>query len=340
MLIATRDFFVRNLKKGTFLWKVLEFFQGILYVKNYLFYYKWNIFKSSTTREVNIEFVSYCNLRCAFCSLDHDKPKERITPEVLEKFLENLVNDSRFKNVEVMHLHNGGETLLHPKTGELLDIIKQYKEIARAKDKKFPAVNLLTNATPLIEKKAIEIIKSEAVDVMRFSMDGGSSQRFEEMRIGAKWDSFYKNMKFFCDENRKNGSKIKTHIISVIDPEKPLKTNWMDKEFVNILNMVDSYELRHPHSWAGEIDIEGDSSNSMDKPHKVGCGLLMHQLVLLPCGDINVCCTDLNAKGVVGNIKENTLFDIYNSPKRRKWIELMYQRKKSEIDLCRNCETF
>ncbi|MCO6499254.1 MAG: radical SAM/SPASM domain-containing protein [Vicingus serpentipes] len=340
MLIATRDFFVRNLKKDTFLWKVLEFFQGMLYVKNYLFHYKWNINKSSTTREVNIEFVSYCNLRCSFCSLDHEKPKERITPEVLEKFLAHLVNDNRFKKVEVIHLHNGGETLLHPKTGELLELIKRYKNIAKEKGNRFPAVNLLTNGTPLIEKKAIDIIKSEAIDVMRFSMDGGSPQRFEEMRIGAKWDTFYKNMKFFCDENKKSGGKIKTHIISVIDPNKTLKTDWMSKEFVDLLNMVDSYELRHPHSWAGEIDIDGKSSNSMNKPHKIGCGLLMHQLVLLPNGGINVCCADLNAKGVIGNINDQSLFDIYNSPKRKKWIELMYQGKKSEIELCKNCETF
>lgn len=340
MLIATRDFFVRNLKKGTFLWKTLEFFQGILYAKNYLFYYKWKLYKSSTTREVNIEFVSYCNLRCSFCSLDHIKPKERITSEILKKFLDNLVNDIRFRKVEVMHLHNGGETLLHPNTEELFNIIKQYKELAKKKKRRFPTVNLLTNGTPLTEKKTFEIINSGAINIMRFSMDGGSPQRFEEMRVGAKWDLFYKNIKFFCDENKRNKSKIKTHIISVIDPSNPLKTTWMDKKFIEVLNMVDSYELRHPHSWAGEIDIEGDSSNSMHKPHKIGCGLLMHQLVLLPSGNINVCCTDLNAKGVVGNIKENSLFDIYNSPKRRKWIKLMYQRKKSQIELCKNCETF
>ena len=341
MLITTRDFFVRNLKKGTFLWKVLEFLQGMLYVKNFLFYYKWNLFKnSSTIREVNIEFVSYCNLRCSFCSLDHEKPKERITPETLEKFLKNLVLDYHFKKVEVIHLHNGGETLLHPKTGELLYLIKKYKDLARSKNQQFPTVNLLTNGTPLLEKKSHEIIESGAVDVMRFSMDGGSANRFEEMRDRAKWDVFYKNMKFFCDENSKCGGKIKTHIISVIDPENPLKTDWMEKEFVAILNMVDSYEMRHPHSWAGEINIDGDSSNSMNKPHKIGCGLLMHQLVLLPNGDVNVCCTDLNSKGVVGNINESSLFDVYNSSKRKKWLKLMYQRRKSEIDLCKNCETF
>jgi radical SAM protein with 4Fe4S-binding SPASM domain len=341
MLIGLRDFFVRNLKKGTFLWKILEFFQGLFFVKNYLFYYKWKLIKrGSSIREVNIEFTSFCNLRCSFCSLDHEKPKVKMTPELLDKFFDNLVNDGRFKKVEVIHLHNGGETLLNPQIKELLGVIKKYKDIVFSRELKFPTVYLLTNGTPLTEKKTVEIITSGAVDVMEFSMDGGSPQRFEEMRIKAKWDLFYKNIKYFCDENKQAGNKIKTNIISVIDAKYPLKTDWMDKQFVEVLDMVDNYELRHPHTWAGEVDIEGDSSNNKTKPHKVGCGLLMNQLVFLPDGNVTVCCVDLNGKGVVGNINDNSLFDIYYSPKRTKWLELMFKGRKSEIDLCKNCDTF
>lgn len=341
MIIGLRDFFVRNLKKGTFLWKVLEFFQGLFYVKDYLFYYKWKLIKKgSSIREVNIEFTSFCNLRCSFCSLDHEKPKVKMTPELLDKFFDNLVNDGRFNKVEVIHLHNGGETLLNPQIKELLGVIKKYKDIVLGKELKFPTVYLLTNGTPLTEKKTVEIITSGAVDVMEFSMDGGSPQRFEEMRIKAKWELFYKNIKYFCDENKQAGNKIKTNIISVIDAKHPLITDWMDKQFVEVLEMVDKYELRHPHTWAGEVDIEGDSSNSKSKPHKIGCGLLMNQLVFLPDGNVTVCCVDLNGKGVVGNIKENSLFDIYYSQKRRKWLELMFKGRKSEIDLCKNCDTF
>lgn len=341
MLIVVRDFFVRNLNKGTFLWKVLEFLQGLFFVKNYLFYYKWNFIKSATTtREINIEFTSYCNLRCAFCSLDHEKPKVRISPQLLDSFLNNLTSDKRFRKVEVIHLHNAGETLLHPEIGELLEIIKKYKDLNHKNNQKFPTVHLLTNGTPLNEKKALEILGSNAVDVMEFSMDGGSPQRFEEMRIRAKWEQFYNNIKFFCDENKKRGSTIKTNIISVIDSKNPLKTDWMDKQFVEVLDMVDRYELRHPHTWAGEVDIEGHSTNNKNKPHKIGCGLLMHQLVLLPNGDVSVCCVDLNSKGVVGNINNDNLFDIYNSKLRRTWLELMFKRQKSQIDLCKNCDTF
>ncbi|MCT4666200.1 MAG: radical SAM protein [Flavobacteriales bacterium] len=323
------------------MWKILETIQGLLYAKNYLFYYKWGWIKNSTTtKEINIEFSSACNLRCAFCSLDHLKPKILLKPEVLEKFMKNLIEDHRFRGVEYIHLHNGGETLLHNQIGEMLGVLNKYKRLAKEKSQKFPVVTLLTNGTPLNKKKTKEIIESEAIDIIRFSMDGGGEERFEEVRIRAKWNLFFKNISYFLEENKKLNQPIKTHIISVLDPGKPLNTKWMSPVFQDIYNKIDTYELRHPHTWAGEVEIDGDSTNHRKKPHKIGCGQLMHQLVLLPNGDINVCCTDLNSRGVMGNIKDSSLFDIYFSPKRKKWLELLFLGRKKEIDLCKNCETF
>ena len=340
MLRALRQYFVNNLSRKSFLWKVLEFFQGLLYIKNYLFYYKWNLHKDkSSTREINIEFVSYCNLRCSFCSLDHDKPKVRMTEELLEKFLKNFVEDKRFHHIDVIHLHNAGETLLHPKVEALLELFGKYKAIAQSKGITFPEVSLLTNGIPLKEKRALAILDTHAIDAMRFSMDGGSAQRFEEMRTGAKWEDFHKNISFFVQENNKRGKQVKTHIICVIDGDKKPVTDWMEKEFVDVLNMVDTYEIRTPHDWAGEVDIEGNTIIK-DKPHKVGCSMLMQQLVLLPDGNVTVCCADLNSKGVIGNINDSDLYSIYTSERRLDMLRKMYQRRKSEIELCKNCETY
>ena len=103
--------------------------------------------------------------------------------------------------------------------------------------------------------------------------------------------------------------------------------------------MVDGYELRYAHNSGGEVEIE-ELKNKKKKTYKVGCSLLMHQLVLLPNGDITVCCADLNSKGVIGNIKQEKLFAIYNKPQRKEMLRKFIQGKKKEIDLCKDCETF
>ncbi|MBX7152600.1 SPASM domain-containing protein [bacterium] len=272
------------------------------------------------------------------CSLDHDKPKQRMSPEILGKILDNLLTDRRFESIEVINLHNAGEALLHPEIIKMLQIISNYRKKAHLTRQSFPQVFLLTNGIPLTKEKASEILKLNVIDKMRFSMDGGTPEKFEEMRTRAKWETFSNNVKTFISlNNQNNGQRVSTQIISVIEPDRVLNTNWMDKEFREILSLVDEYELRHPHDWAGEVDIK--LNRKKHKPHKIGCGLLMHQLVVLPNGDVTVCCADLNSRGVIGNILEKELFEIYRSEKRLLWIKAHLKRKKVNVELCKDCET-
>jgi radical SAM protein with 4Fe4S-binding SPASM domain len=336
-----KNYFVRKIRKSSFIWKFFEFYQGFSFVLSYLLYYKLKILKrKNSIREIHLEFVSYCNLRCQLCSLDHLKPKVRMTEEVLRQFLGNFLYDERFRNVTTIHLYNAGEVLLHPDLEKMLSVIKEYKTIAAGRNIKFPQVALLTNATILNEKNSKILIDSGILDHIRFSMDGGTKEKFEEMRTRAKWDVFVDNIQTFCALNNKSQKPIKTGIISLLEFKSKLTTDWMSTEFVELLDLVDGYELRYAHNWAGELELNELKNNQRRKSLKSGCSLLMNQLVLLPDGDVTVCCADLNSKGVIGNISRDKLSEIYNSPKRLDMLNKFYKGKKSEIDLCKGCETF
>lgn len=335
-----KNFFVQRIGKDTFVKPIIKFLQGASFTMDFFLFYKYKLIRNkSSITEINIEFVSYCNLRCKLCSLDHEKPKIRMSADVLKRFFENFLSDSRFRSVKTIHLYNAGEVLLHPKLIEMLDIIRQFKLLAQKKNIFFPQIALLTNATILDEKKSKLLIDSNVIDNIRFSMDGGNKEKFEEMRERAEWKEFIKNIKTFCELNKNNAKPIPTGIITLVEYHNKLNTKWMSKEFKELLNMVDGYELRYAHNWAGEVDIEELKSKSKTS-YKVGCSLLMHQLVLLPNGDITVCCADLNSKGVIGNIIKEDLFTIYSKPQRLEMLKKFVNNKKHEIDLCKDCETF
>ena len=335
-----KNFIVQRIGKETFLKPFIKFMQGASFVVDYLLFYKFKLIrKKSSITEINIEFVSYCNLRCKLCSLDHEKPKIRMNADTLKQFFENFLSDDRFRSVKTIHLYNAGEVLLHPKLMEMLGIIKQYKEQAKAKSIFFPQIALLTNATILDEKKSKVLLDSNLIDNIRFSMDGGNKEKFEEMRERAEWDVFIKNIKTFCELNKKSVKPIPTGIITLVEYHNKLNTKWMSEEFKELLNMVDGYELRYALNWGGDVEIE-ELKNKSKSNFKTGCSLLMHQLVLLPNGDITVCCADLNSKGVIGNIHKEDLFAIYNKPQRLEMLHKFMKNKKQEIDLCKDCETF
>ena len=283
----------------------------------------------ATIIEINLEFVNYCNLRCRWCSLDHGQRKYVISEGLLCKFFENLLYDRRFRGVKRLHLFNGGETLLHPGFIGMMKIVKEYKKRFFEKGLPFPEVCLLTNGTVLNDKLSKELVDLEVLDTIRFSVDGGSREKYEELRKPASWEAVSGNIRDFV---KINNGKIMTGIICIIEYGKPKNRDWMSDEFKEICGLVDHCELRYPHDWRGDVKVEGHK-----KVFKNYCHFLFHSLCLLPNGDVTACCADLNGKGVMGNLYKEDLYRIYNSRRRREIKYRLLEGRRDEIELCRNC---
>lgn len=305
--------------------RLLHFFtknklRKYLYDENGKYLVKW----------INFEFCSFCNLRCKWCTLDHSKKKELMNPEILAKVLDEISDCSKF-DIERVDLHNAGETLLHPNLEKMLD------EIAKRREKfKKTTFHLLTNATLLDDKKSDIIIKSNALDEIRFSVDGGTTENYKDIRRGSDWELVRNNILKFAEKNNK---KIKTGIICIIPPEKPYSTDWMDSEFKNLFSRIDNIELRYPHNWDGSEKLNLDKPLLEESRGRV-CKFLLKNLVILPSGDVTVCCADLNSRGVIGNVLRASLEKTVFSRKRLDMINLFSKKKKNKIELCKNCNGY
>lgn len=288
---------------------------------------------NTTITEVDLEFVNYCNLRCKWCSLDHEQERFTMSEVILRKFFDNLYSDRRFRSIKKINLFNGGETLLHPNLIAMLTIIKEYKNLFLGKGMDFPIIELLTNGTLLNTDLSRKIVDLDLVDILQFSVDGGSREKYEEIRRPAKWDIVSRNIKDFV---RINSGKIRTGIICVIENGRPNDTGWMTDEFKELCALVDHVELRYPHDWMGDVKVEGHK-----KVFKNYCKFLFHSLVVLPGGDVAVCCGDLNGKmATIGNILEKDIFRIYDSGARREMRYNLLRGRRDRIELCSNCSGY
>jgi MoaA/NifB/PqqE/SkfB family radical SAM enzyme len=306
----------------------------------------------------NIEFSSRCNLRCKWCSLDFDKASVNMDEALLAKALDELSSRDEWAVGEIA-LHNGGEALMHPRLASMLAVIAA----KRAGQTTFPLVSLLTNGVLLNHAKANAILSSGAVDLLRVSVDGGSVAAFEEIRTPAKWSRVRDNVFAFVKLNHAAARRIKTGVICVVPPDRPLTIDWMEEEFRDVLLAVDSYELRHPHNWDGSKDLglapEPQSvptvpvqlygmgrsllrrARNVVRPpatreHRV-CKFLMRELVLLPDGRVTVCCADLNARGVIGDLGRSSLHDIFDGEARTSMIDAFRRGDKASVSLCKDC---
>ena len=185
------------------------------------------------------------------------------------------------------------------------------------------------------------------VDEVEFSLDSGTPEDFEDLRVNAKWKLFFENVKFFAEYTRKSNRHIRIYGITIIPEPGPLNYSWMHPEFVELAQLFDHHEMRRLHDWGGEVDLPGDHHTGVGRKDSEktvlkarGCDLLLRQMIWLPNGDVTICCNDLNSKGVVGNILNDSLWDIYNSPERRKYLDLLDAGHKGELELCKDCQTF
>jgi sulfatase maturation enzyme AslB (radical SAM superfamily) len=276
--------------------------------------------------QLNLEFTSICNLRCKWCSLDHQGNRGMMTMDLLRRVLEEVEDRARFR-IDRLELHNGGETMLHPEFGEFLE------EIARSKRRgaAFRTVNLLTNATKLEGEKMDAIFETGAVDWMRFSVDGGTRETFEDIRVRAEYERVMSNIERFLDENERRSKPIRTGLISILaDPAvEP------DRRFVELTRRVTNYMPRPAHNWDGSVEL---GIPRAERPPRGLCMFVMIQLVVLWSGKVSPCCNDLNGRGPIGDLAEESLFDIARGEERRRMWRLMKAGRRADIPLCRGCD--
>lgn len=284
---------------------------------------------------LNIELSSACNLRCRWCNLDHTKSARFMDLALFEKVLNEI---SRWSGPSLwrISLHNGGETLLHPEIMLALDILTHYRPMIHRET----IVGLLTNGTMVHNELADELSRCEGLDEVRFSIDGGSPAEFESIRKGTSWERVSSNFRSFVGLVGKTKSRKQIGIICVVPLDRQWTTSWMDPEFVQVLELADHVEIRHPHHMEGTQDIDGTRADPGKKVPERLCKFLMKNLVVLYNGQVTVCCADLNERGNLGNIKNKYLWQLWHEGIRIQMLDFWRRGLFDRLEPCRTCEGY
>ena len=159
--------------------------------------------------ELHLESDSRCNARCVMC------PREGMTrfqgpmsDVIFEKSVEGAL---AFPSIELLHFHLNGEPLLLG-----VKLLVRRLRFARAWLKR-PRLLFFTNAS-LLDEYATKALLDSPLNEICFSVDGGTKEAYERVRVGLQWEQVIGNIKFFMEQNIKQGKRIKTHAFIV--PQK------------------------------------------------------------------------------------------------------------------------
>ncbi|MBU0469176.1 MAG: radical SAM protein [Candidatus Omnitrophica bacterium] len=278
-----------------------------------------------------IEVTNACNLKCSICY--HPKMKRKIG-YMSDDMYEKIIDEVAEMGIENLGLYTTGEAFLHPK---IFDFIKQ------AKDKGIPYVYITTNGL-LINKKKIEQVFASGLDSVKISIDAGSKEKYEEMKIGGNWDVLVDNIKALKQLRDEKNSKLRIFASYVVvqddfDDLKKYKEMFdcLVDETINTLVSNQAHMDNIESVYKSKLESK---FNYLVLPQEKWhpCGYLWNRFMTTYDGKLTICCNDFEARLIYGDLNQSSLKECWNNEKMKSFRKIHKEKKFQELPLCDICD--
>jgi radical SAM protein with 4Fe4S-binding SPASM domain len=199
-------------------------------------------------------------------------------------------------------------------------------------------VELNTNATLLDREKSEELLRS-GISHVSFAFDGFKREMYERVRRGADFEKTLENILNFLRLKKERRCRKPYTVLSMLE-FIPGEDSSEKKEafWEKFAGLIDDVHLREVNSWGKLFLGTRDFRYREFHGGYVPCGRLWNTLGILWNGDVVPCIYNLNHDYVVGNVREKTLAELWNTPKIVALRQAMLNGTYLELSpLCENC---
>jgi sulfatase maturation enzyme AslB (radical SAM superfamily) len=267
---------------------------------------------------LNIEVTSICNAKCIMCPRHLMDRKMEIMPfEMYSKILREA------KKLGIKELVLNGY-------GELFTAKVEYKKIISHALDIIPDAKIIinTNASLMNEEVSKFLIEKRVHDV-HVDIDGATKETFEKIRENLKYEAVAGNVRKLIELRKASGKsrpRVRVGIIRQKENEHEIKAfydQW--------IGVADYFGVDFLVSRGGSIPVY--EAPVTGKP----CWLLWSELNIWSDGSAVLCCDDWNAHEIMGNIKTQTISEIWTGAKFQKYRDKHLSGEAKDISLCSKC---
>jgi radical SAM protein with 4Fe4S-binding SPASM domain len=268
---------------------------------------------------VYAESTNACNAACVMCPREEMGRAIGIMPMDLFK---KIVDECAEWGVEELRLHNFGEPLIDRKI---------FEKIEYAKRKGIPTTTIYSNAALLDEDRARRLINA-GLDKLYISFDGATKSTFESIRLPLSFDQVAENTRNFHKLREEMGSltpKIYltfTHMQQGSDEVNQFLRDW--EPYSDNVFIIDA------HDWAGQAEV---ALHERNEGPRWPCVYLWKSMTVLYSGEVTLCCMDIKGGESVGNVRENSLREVWNGAVMRRIRQAHREHDYTDVELCKGC---
>jgi MoaA/NifB/PqqE/SkfB family radical SAM enzyme len=274
-----------------------------------------------------------CNFRCKFCPTGNNqlmnkanRPSGLMDFDLYKKIIDDVAEFE--KPVKVLRLYKDGEPLLNPKFAEMINYAKK-RGCAQQ-------IDTTTNASLLEPERNLEIIDA-GLDRINISINGLSDQAYRDF-TGRKiqFNKIVENVRHFY-EHRGNCMvliKMVGDNLSTADHERffHIFGNISDRIFIeHVAPCWPTFEM---------MDIEPNTTVGIygQKISKVEvCPYIFYSLSINSDGKVSLCFLDWSRKLIVGDVKTESLKDIWKGKILSDYRKMHLLKKRRAHPLCGVC---
>jgi sulfatase maturation enzyme AslB (radical SAM superfamily) len=261
---------------------------------------------------VQIESTNLCNAKCVFCPRDEMHRRQGVMDFALFR---KIVDECAALGITHVRVHNYGEPFLDR---ELVEKVRY------AKTQGIREVGMISNGSLITEEIAQGLIDA-GLDAINISVDAAGKEVFEKTRVHLDYDTVIGNIRALARLRKASGRKRPRLILSFVR-----QSNSADEQaFIDEWRQVaDKIHITDLHNWAGTLNTQSNV--------RYPCYRLWLTFTVLWDGRVSLCCADFDGRNVLGDLRTQTIAQVWNSPAYRAVRRQHLQSGGPEI--CRSCD--
>ncbi|MFH1091224.1 MAG: radical SAM protein [Pseudomonadota bacterium] len=278
---------------------------------------------------VDVDTTNACNLRCTMCPRTHylDTGRTAWAPKgkigfIDFKLYQKIIDQAADGGAYSIKINWLGEPLLHPEVIEQVHYAHQ----------RGLEVMMNTNATLLNREMSERLLEAGLADVF-FSVDSPYPEVYEQTRVGARFEQVLGHIRTFIETQQRLGLyHVQTRVSMVIDPCRP-EIEKEKEDFKRLFLDLGLAEI----GYGLLTDMKVDYRQEYGRIEGFVCRDIFHRLFVFLDGEIGPCCGHWERGFRLGNIKTDTLKNIWHNRSYQVLRETHAGGRYDRIPMCRAC---
>jgi len=282
-------------------------------------------------RYLDIELTNRCNFHCLMCPVGTSSIKRKkgfMDRELFHRILDEI-QDHRTP----LRFIRWGEPLLHP---HILDFLTMAKSAGSL-------LHINTNGS-LLSEDYMDAFIGIPVDSIKFSFQGVDRRSYREMRNIDFFDGLLDRIRVLS-ERRGDRRRPYIHVCTSITYETPEQVQAFSKRVAPYADQISIGRTVLEH-----IDIPATRLSEEDRrtlqhlkeqesvvKKRLDCPEIFDKLSINWDGTVSACCGDYDNLMLAGDVKQNSLHEIWYSDAINRFRRLLIADRHDDLPLCRFC---